>query len=511
MLGGLVLLVWFGAARAAEPALKLVKEQWDAAYLEGGRAGYFRTSVHEVERQGQKLLRTTVELNLTVKRFNALANLRMESGTEETADGKVKGVFMRQFFDKGQQLVLTGVVAGDHLLVQVDNGRIDKKVRWNDQVIGLQKQERFFQENKAKPGDRFTYHSYEPQLNTVVTIRATVKGEEEVEVLRDRNVGGKVQTEFVKERLLRVDAVPDKIEVPGTSVQLPGMTSWLDRDLLSVRTQMEMPPLGKITFHRTTREAATGQGGAVAQLTDLGLATLIPTNRKLAQPHDTRSAVYRITVKDDDQVATALASDERQQVKNVKGSTLELHVRSLRAPQPVAKPGEPQEEFLASSYYLKSDDARIKEQARQAVGAEIDPWKKALRIERWVHNNMRVDNSVAFGPADQVARELRGDCRQHALLTAALCRAAGVPSRTAVGLVYVNDRQRGPVFGFHMWAEVWVQGQWLAIDATLGQGYVGAAHVKIADHSWHKTESLTPLLPVARVLGKMSVEIVSID
>src|SRR5258708_26433563 len=43
----------------------------------------------------------------------------------------------------------------------------------------------------------------------------------------------------------------------------------------------------------------------------------------------------------------------------------------------------------------------------------------------------------------------------------------------SVGLIYVNHRQRGPVMGFHMWTEVWVKGQWLAIDATLGQGSVG--------------------------------------
>jgi transglutaminase-like putative cysteine protease len=274
---------------------------------------------------------------------------------------------------------------------------------------------------------------------------------------------------------------------------------------------MEMPPLGRITFYRTTREAATGQGGPIAQLTDFGLATLIPLKRTIAQPHNTKSAVYRITLKGDDQVATAFAQDERQQVKKVAGNTLELHVRALRAPGLVENAGEPKEEYLQSCYYLKSDDTQIKNLARQAVGSETDPWKKAQRIERWVHTKMKIDNSVPFAPADQVARDLRGDCRQHAMLTAALCRAAGVPSRTAVGLVYVNDRQRGPVLGFHMWTEVWVKGQWLGIDATLGQGSVGAAHIKISDHSWNRTESLTPLLPVARVLGKIAVEVVSVN
>jgi transglutaminase-like putative cysteine protease len=92
-----------------------------------------------------------------------------------------------------------------------------------------------------------------------------------------------------------------------------------------------------------------------------------------------------------------------------------------------------------------------------------------------------------------------------------MCRAVGIPSRAAVGLIYVDDRRRGPVMGFHMWAEAWVDGRWYPIDATLGLGHVGATHLKIADHSWHDMQSLTPLLPALRVLGKVSIKVVSVN
>jgi len=62
--------------------------------------------------------------------------------------------------------------------------------------------------------------------------------------------------------------------------------------------------------------------------------------------------------------------------------------------------------------------------------------------------------------------------------------------------------------GFHMWTEVWIKGQWIGIDATLGRGSIGAAHIKISDHSWHEVQSLTPMLPVSRVLGKLSIEVI---
>ena len=72
--------------------------------------------------------------------------------------------------------------------------------------------------------------------------------------------------------------------------------------------------------------------------------------------------------------------------------------------------------------------------------------------------------------------------------------------------------QKGPVLGYHMWTEVWVRGDWVPIDATLGRGSIGAAHLKISDHSWHDTQSLKPLLPVMRVmLGKVSVDVVKVE
>jgi hypothetical protein len=55
-----------------------------------------------------------------------------------------------------------------------------------------------------------------------------------------------------------------------------------------------------------------------------------------------------------------------------------------------------------------------------------------------------------------------------------------------------------------------VRGQWFGVDATLGQGSVGAGHLKITDHSWRDIQTLAPLLPVTRVLGKIQVEVVSV-
>jgi len=287
------------------------------------------------------------------------------------------------------------------------------------------------------------------------------------------------------------------------------MIVWLDKDWVPVRRQTDMPGLGTIVFQRTDRETATA---AVETVPDILANVNIPLNRAIANPTATRGVVFRVTLKDDDDPTTALAQDARQEIKNAKGNSFELHVKAIRSPQKVEKPDAPvKEEYLKSCFFLKCDDPRVKALTESAVGEETEPLKKARRIERWVFENVRNDNQVPFVPADHVARLLKGDCRQHAMLAAAMCRAADVPSRTAVGLVYATDERGKPMMAYHMWTEVWVQGQWLAIDPELGQGSIAATHVKIADHSWYDTHSVTPLLSVARVLDKLSIEVISVN
>src|SRR5439155_14093285 len=175
-------------------------------------------------------------------------------------------------------------------------------------------------------------------------------------------------------------------------------------------------------FIRTTKQLATAPAVG-AQLTQI--SQVIRLNRALTQPHDTNSVVYRIKLPKDDEPATAFAHDARQEIKNVKGHTFELHVKAVRRPEPNSKPaGKAAAEFLKSNYFINSADAEVQKLARQAVGNETDPLKKARRIERWVHNNMRSLNfTEAMATADHVARTLEGDCTEYAMLTAAMCRA----------------------------------------------------------------------------------------
>jgi hypothetical protein len=494
------------APKAVDPTHELVEEIWESAQIDGVKVGTVHTTIQSVDGDAGKRLRTMVALDLTFKRHNATVQLRMDRGDEETPDGAIVAVFMRQYQGQDKKLDLSGALEDGRMHVQIDGGRIDRRLRWGDDVVGVYRLEHFFQDRKPKPGDHFSFPTYQPTLNAVVPMQVIVKDAEDVPVADGRM------------SLLRVELRPDNIEGSGVSVQLPPEIWWLDGDFVPVRRQIELEGLGSLILARTTRDLATA--ASAGKLPDLNQKNLIPLNRTIPHPHTTRSAVYRIMLRDDPAPDTAFAHDGHQDVASVQGGILELHVHPVHAgaasaagarsgDHAPAADGAPAE-FLESSHFIDCDDAAVKEVAQKAVGVETDLWKRAIRIERWVKQNMRPDDGVPMGPASQAARDLRGDCRLYALLTAAMCRAEGVPSRMAVGLIYVEKTGK-PYFGFHMWTEVSINGKWLGLDGTLGEGSVGAAHIKVADHSWHDVESLTPLAPVGRILGKTTIEVVSLE
>lgn len=491
VLVGFALLV--GQLQAGGNGGKSILDLWDAAYMEGGKAGYIHTTVVEHERGERKLYQATMQLNLTVKRFQQTIPLRMDTGDIETDDGKVLGTFMRQYLGQDKMLEVTGAVAGNEIRLTQDKTVKLKPAPWDDKVVGLYKQQRLFVDGKVKPGDSFTYRSFEPSINLVISTNVKIKDYEQVEIFSGSG----------SQRLLRVESVPERIQ----NVQLPALVSWLDDKYETVRSQVEIPGLGKIMLYRAPKEVALAPG-PVATLTDIGIGQYIKLSRRIQRPYDTSYAVYRIRVNGDDDPASTFSKDERQIIKSVQGNIIELEVRGTpNVATGIASPS-PGGEFLESNYFINSDDAKVRELARLAVGGETDPGRKTLRIVQWVNRNMTSKSHEAMATADHVARTLQGDCSEYAMLTAAMCRAEGIASRTAIGLIYADAPESGPVFAFHMWAEVHLGGRWYPVDATLGRGFVGATHLKITDQSWHETRSLTPLFPVVRVLGRLGVEVV---
>ena len=89
-----------------------------------------------------------------------------------------------------------------------------------------------------------------------------------------------------------------------------------------------------------------------------------------------------------------------------------------------------------------------------------------------------------------------GDCNEHAVLLAALARAAGIPTRIEAGLVYLKGR-----FYYHAWNLMYL-GQGVTADSLFGQLPADVSHLRFA------TGSPEQQLDLMGIIGKIQLTVI---
>jgi hypothetical protein len=62
-----------------------------------------------------------------------------------------------------------------------------------------------------------------------------------------------------------------------------------------------------------------------------------------------------------------------------------------------------------------------------------------------------------------------------------------------------------------MWDDLWIDGQWTPFDATLGQGGIGAGHLKLGQSNLAEGSAMSCFLPVANVIGQLSIDVLEVN
>ena len=159
-------------------------------------------------------------------------------------------------------------------------------------------------------------------------------------------------------------------------------------------------------------------------------------------------------------------------------------------------------EYVQPEPLIQSRDPRIQAQSRQIAGEyssgrRRDFVRAAQLLSEWVHDNIEKQITVSVPSAIEVLDTKRGDCNEHTVLYVALARAAGIPARTAAGLVYVGGQ-----FYYHAWPEVYLNG-WVAIDPTLGQFPADAAHLRFT------IGGLARQVELVQLIGRLQLEVIT--
>jgi hypothetical protein len=261
--------------------------------------------------------------------------------------------------------------------------------------------------------------------------------------------------------------------------------SWLNQKGETVK---EESPMGFL-MQKEPRAIAL-RGIDESRQVDIVSATGIKITTPIAKKHLT---YLKIRLKNISLEGLTLNSNRQKKT----GDILEIQLEKLAKSDTFSIPLQQQgfKDFLAPSPFIQSDDKNIVAAARTIIGTETDAQDAAKLLCAWVYNTIEKVPIMSIPRAADVLRFKRGDCNEHAVLYAALCRAAGIPAKTCAGIVYLDGS-----FYYHAWVELFVQ-QWVAVDPTMNQFPADVTHIKFFDGELDKQ------LLLLNIVGKIAVDV----
>jgi hypothetical protein len=464
------------ATAAASP-----DEVWEAFYIDGHKVGHSFTRTEPYEEDGRELLRITSGAELIVDRFQQSSSQKVTIESIETPAGELVR-FESELVSGGSPMGASGAVAAGELTIQLGDQR--QAIPWKKEYKGVLGIEQSLEREPMRPGEKRTIVHLFPLIHQLATVEMTAVGEEEVKLLDETR------------KLLRIECVS---RMSGGAIE---STLWTDEAGRKWKT--ELPGARQVAF-RTSRERALEKEDGPAY--DLGLAPIVKLDKPIERPEETTEIVYRASLKSGD-IDGVFADDGTQDVTTIDERTCDVTVRSVA--QTDDKEPAPTEDDLAPSSLVQSNDRKV--MALALAGApqrDTDPAGTAQSLAQFVNRQMRSNASFAqaIATAAETAASLEGDCTEHAMLLAALCRARGIPARVAIGLVY-HPQQQG--FAYHMWTESWTGDRWISLDATRTSGATSAAYLKLANSNLKGVDAYAAFLPVQQVLGRLALEIRSV-
>jgi len=435
------------------------RTQYMAVMMAGKKVGYSKATF-KIDK-GKAL--TNVKMTMTLSRGSMDITIALDTLEIETPDGKPEGFSLTINQGPLGQVVTRGAIGADgklNVVMNVAGMKQNKIIPWPKGA--LMSHGRMILERKAglKAGTKVTTTVFDPTALEPRTVTSIVGKKTKVDLL-----GRMVMLTEVK-------------SVMQSSMGKINTTTHVDDEFIPLRSTM--PAFGmKIELIDCSKAVAMASNETLDLISKVILASPVVLTRKAM------SGPLVYTIKPTSPEANPEFLDgENQSVKTADDKTTTLTIRptpaTKNAPLPYKGKDPTALEALKPSSYVQSDHKTIKDLAKKAVGNAKDAATAATRIEAFVRKYIKTKNlSVGYATAVEVAQSREGDCTEHAVLTASLCRAAGIPAQVVMGLAYVNGfSEHRNVFGPHAWNRVFIGGKWVGLDSALQEFNTG--HIALA-------------------------------
>lgn len=451
----LALLLSCASAVAREPirapsADPVQQTDWMSVLIEGRKVGHARTD------------RTIAGDRVTTRQFMSFelgrGGVNVAMSTDETHEETVDGT----------PLAFTSVSTISGLEMRVEGRRSeteparfvvksgaagalrDSEMAWPPGALLAHGAELRLRELGADAGATTTLRLFQPLLQDAIELRHQVVGPAVLDLPDGRQP---------------VIEVRQTMGFPGGEME---SRAWMDDDF-QLR-KMTMDVMGQ-ELELVACDQACAQ--APNQQAEILTSSLVPVPRPLTARE--RTAPLAIVFRHAREPAGWPGIDG-QRVDTVGDQRHRVLTRHPGGGDPIDPPGA---QDLARTDWLDYDSPAVAALARQS-DVDGDAAARMRALQQQVHRH--IDNKslrVGYASAGDAARLREGDCTEHALLLAALGRAAGIPARVVHGLAYSEDYGDGAALVPHAWVAAWTGERWQAFDAALP----GDDQLRIAVHA----------------------------
>ncbi len=456
---------------------QLVGTEWYSVRIFGQPSGWARIETQLAEGGENPRLRLTQEVKVLV----SLGGQKLEANTSQVGlfDERLRPVSIE--LDKnelGRRSHLSATLADGRLIVRTGSdepGTPEPEERTldlpadfaSDLIVPVR-----LLRGELEVGDQIEYSAYDPETDVMDTRTVTVEEPEEIN-----------GTEAL---VIRTQSQKLGIEV----------LSWVTEDGTMLR--QTAPGLLDLTLERVSEEEALTSVAPFELSNTIAVEHRLPNVRSLRQ--------VRLRIHRDVGDATELIPGSHRQSVEADGEDALVTVDAEEPPQQaLSLPIEDESvaRFLQPTRHIQCDDSRIIDLAQEIVGEETDAWSAAQKLCSWVYSELgKVESEPRPISALEVLDQMRGDCTEHAVLMAALGRAAGIPTRMATGLAYIGGR-----FGYHAWTEVWI-GRWVEMDPSWGEMTADAGHMLIYASSLDPESYARAALATGRTIGAVQMRLI---
>ncbi len=429
------------------------EETYIGLFLQGKRIGYSSSATTEVTLGGRAVRRSDSTTLMDLGLLGTALKVAIASSTWSDAEGKPM-LLKYRMESAGRVQLLEANFTSVEILVSVDNSGTKSSKR-----IALPKEGKVVDDAVnallalgAPLGAARSFYVLDPMTVTLVKNTATLTGKSMI-TLNGREVEANT-VEVVEPRA----TMKVYFGAKGNFLKAIGPMG------------IEMLPLSK--------EVALAEiegGGAKPDLAEL--SRIVPD-----RPLGTTAELAYVRIRVSGAGIAAAPSDAHQRTqKDVNGWIVEIHPvvpNPERAPT-IESAFKAMPQWTKPGLNIPSAADRFKRLSKEIVGKSTKVIEAASKIRRFVTASMRANAGIGvLRDATEVLATKEGVCRDYAILTATLLRAAKIPARLCSGLVYQDG-----AYYYHAWTEAFDGASWVGFDSTRPDGVVGAGHVKLAQGS----------------------------